>query len=182
MKDYAKTKEAMHSIGSSILLESCISHLDGNLAKLPLYLNKGLEAVWLVRAHGTVLIPLGVGADPVLATHWLWSNYSQNMSAYHITSYGVEMIDFEQAERLVSREPYMLSALLNSNEVSKAVNDVLSLGVELGVWECLSNKLDLESNPSLAAWQLFFATSGNKLMANFIGKAIRFMKIKPVGS
>ena len=57
---------------------------------------------------------------------------------------------------------------------SKQVNEVLALGCHLQVWGIFESPSSVDSIGSWAQWQQYFLTSGNHLMADFVGKAIRF--------
>ena len=176
-----KITSAMASVAESTKLpEFYKGDLDVDYKELPRYLSRGLSVIWLLRSHGTVMVPVGVGADPVYITHWLWSNHGQQVVAFHITKDGVEKIDFDTAERLISREPEQLSALLSGMEVRETVASVLDRGVELRIWGIFNN-IKADQFQNLAEWQIYFANSNHRMMANFIGKAKRLIKIKPSG-
>lgn len=175
-----KITEALASAAKSHKLpEFYKDDLDVDFNELPRYLERGLSVIWLLRSCGTVMVPVGVGADPVFITHWLWSNHGQDVVAFHVTKDGVEKIDYETAEQLISREPAQLSTLLSAKEVREAVDSVLDRGIELKIWGIFDN-VKAGQFQNLDEWQMYFANSSQRMMANFIGKAKRLIKIKPV--
>lgn len=148
--------------------------------RLPFYLDRGLSVIWLLRSYGSVMVPVGVGADPTYITHWFRSNHGQDIVAFHVTKDGVKKIDFDTAEKIIEREPAQLSSLLSAKQVRDKVGSVLETGVCLGLWGVF-NKVKADQFSSLSEWKMYFSNSHHPMMANFIGKAIRLMKIKPTG-
>jgi hypothetical protein len=134
------------------------------------------HAVWLLRDCGTVLVPLNLGIDPVYITYWLWGNHDQTVKAYllHLEIGLVEPITFDRAESLVNRPPAHIQATDSSEAIYQAVNDVLERGCRLRVWGVFNPPESVESIGGWQAWQAYFSNSGNRLMADFMGKAIRF--------
>lgn len=154
--------------------------LNVDYEKIPLYLERGLSVIWLLRTCGSVMVPVGVGADPVYITHWFRSKHGQDIVPFHVTKDGVKKIDFDTAEKLISREPTQLSALLSAKDVVDTVDSVLETGVDLGLWG-IFDKLKSDQFSNLYEWKTYFSNVNHPMMANFIGKAIRLIKIKPAG-
>lgn len=136
----------------------------------------GRKLVWVLRTCGSALVPTKVGVHPCHVTHWIWGNSGQQIVTYAIdTLTGViEKIDFEEAERMIMQPPRQLSISLGKEVITKQVNEALALGCELKIWGVFESPSSIDSIGSWAQWQRYFLTSGNLLMADFLGKAIRF--------
>ncbi|QED82113.1 hypothetical protein FTV90_25870 (plasmid) [Escherichia coli] len=136
----------------------------------------GLRLVWLLRSCGSVLVPAEVGVNPIYITHWLWSNHGQQVVPFSVdTRTGlIEKIDFEQAEKLIMQMPCNLSSLQNKEYLVDRVNRVLQRGCEMRIWGIFESPSSVESVGGWKEWQSYFSSTGNRLMADFVGKAIRF--------
>ena len=86
----------------------------------------------------------------------------------------IEKIDFEEAERMIMQPPRQLTLSLGKEAISKQVNQVLAIGCDLKVWGVFESPSNVDSIGGWAQWQQYFLASGNHLMADFVGKAIRF--------
>ncbi len=86
----------------------------------------------------------------------------------------IEKIDFEQAEKLIMQMPCNLSSLQNKEYLVDQVNRVLQRGCEMRIWGIFESPSSVESVGGWKEWQSYFSSTGNRLMADFVGKAIRF--------
>ena len=134
---------------------------------------KGKCFVWLLRTNGSTLVPIGVGADPIHITHWLFSNHGQRILAFQVDSKlgTIEKITFTQAEKLIQQLPLEISTLFSPKDTTDGIAKVLEDGLSGGVWGVFSS-------PNIGSydwekWRTYFATSGNDLMKSFMDKAIR---------
>lgn len=144
----------------------------------------GTKLIWLLRSCGTVLVPARLGVDPGYITHWLWGSHGQKIVPFIVDPQAgsVEMITFEEAEQLIMQPPCSLSSGMSSMELAEAVNGVLERGCEQRIWGVFNSPVSVSSIGSWSEWQSYFSNTGNRLMADFIGKAIRFANNKPSAS
>ncbi len=131
--------------------------------------------VWLLRTNGTVLIPCQLGVDPGYITHWLWGSHGQKVVPFliNIKTGLVEEISFEKAEHLITQPPSNLNLDLSSKYLTNKVNSVLEKGCDLRIWGVFESPKSISDIGSWTEWQAYFSTTGNRLMADYIGKAIR---------
>lgn len=136
----------------------------------------GTKLVWLLRTCGTVLVPAQLGVDPGYITHWLWGNHGQDVIPFIVdTRTGlVEKTTFEEAEKLILKQPFNLSSTLPREQLVEQVNRVLERGCELGIWGMFESPKSVSAVGGWKEWQAYFSSTGNRLMADFMGKAIRF--------
>lgn len=136
---------------------------------------KDENLIWLLRTHGTVLIPSQLGVDPGYLTHWLWGSHGQKVVPFLInTKTGlVEKISFEEAENLIMKPPSNLNLEPSRKCLTHKVNNVLEKGCDLGIWGMFESPKSISDIGSWTEWQAYFSTTGNRLMADYIGKAIR---------
>ncbi|EGR3956544.1 hypothetical protein DDN39_01120 [Vibrio cholerae] len=136
----------------------------------------GYQMLWVLRTCGSALIPLKAGVHPVHVTHWIWGNSGQQIFVFHVnTQHGtIEKVDFEEAERLIMQQPCHLSSSMKREEIISYVDRVLSNGCNLRIWGVFDSPKHSCSVGGWSQWQQYFRSSGNHLMADFIGKAIRF--------
>lgn len=138
---------------------------------------QGHQLVWLLRTCGTVLVPAKVGVDPVYITHWLWGDHGQKVVCFSIDTLTglIEKIDYEKAEQLIMQLPYNLSHLTDKEQLAQKVNDVLERGCAMGIWGIFKSPSSVEDIGGWSDWLNYFNSINNKLMANFMGKAIRIV-------
>jgi len=136
---------------------------------------KDENLIWLLRTHGTVLIPSQLGVDPGYLTHWLWGSHGQKVVPFLIdTKTGlVEKISFEEAENLIMKPPSNLSLEPSRKCLTYKVNNVLEKGCDLRIWGMFETPKSISDIGNWTEWQAYFSTTGNRLMADYIGKAIR---------
>ncbi len=72
--------------------------------------------------------------------------------------------------RFVCNLPRRYSAL----EGDKQVTQVLERGCELRIWGLFESPNSVSAVGGWKEWQAYFSSTGNRLMADFMGKAIRF--------
>ena len=153
------------------LPKSYESDLDDDLRILKAY--EGCRFIWLLRTCGSTLVPLGMGADPVYVTHWLFSNHGQKILAFLVNSdhCTVEKLSFDQAEKLIQQPPFELSTFMSHEDTIKRVSQVLQDGVAHGIWGVFGSPeigiYDWEK------WRNYFKSTGNMVMHSFMDKAIR---------
>jgi hypothetical protein len=153
------------------------SDLDTDLKNITRYKEETL--LWLLRTHGTVLIPIKLGVDPGYVTHWLWGNHGQEVIPYLIdTKTGtVEEINFDKAEKLIMQPPSILNLEISNKYLTNKVNKVLERGCELRIWGMLESPKSVSDIGGWTEWQAYFSTTGNRLMADYIGKAIKLSQL-----
>lgn len=151
--------------------------LDADFDALPKYLGQGLEVVWLLRSYGTVMVPMGVGADPGYITNWLWGDHGQQVKAFHVSNEGVRLISHEEAESLIMRAPAQLSSLDCIESIRNTVDSVLQRGTDMRIWG-IWDAVRLEQFQGLSKWHSYFAQTKNCVMAEFTAKALRLLKSK----
>ncbi len=153
------------------------SDLDEDFDKLQKF--DGHQLIWLLRTAGTVLVPTLAGVNPVYITHWISSDHGQRIESYLIDTRTstIEPITLKEAEDLITRPPYNLSTLKDKEELRKIVDAVISRGCTLGLWGVFNSPSSLNAigNGNWSDWLSYFSSSGNTLMKDFIGKAIRFL-------
>ena len=169
-------KNLMLSISSQHNLPEVFrSDLDEDFNKLQKF--DGHQLIWLLRTAGTVLIPTLVGVNPVYITHWISSDHGQRIESYLIDTRTatIEQISLTKAEELISRPPYNLSILQDKKELPKIVDAIISRGCVLGLWGVFNcpSSLNAIGNGNWSDWLSYFKSSGNTLMTDFIGGAIR---------
>jgi len=135
----------------------------------------GLKLIWLLRTDGTVLVPIQMGVNPIDISYWLWSTHGQKVIPFLIdTTTGlIEKIDFEQAEKLIMKMPCVLSVFQDKQGIINHVNDVLKKGAKLHIWGAFKPLEIANFEESWKEWQDHFFSIGNRLMFNFMEKAIR---------
>lgn len=139
----------------------------------------GHNFVWLLRTCGTVLVPIGIGVDPVFVTHWLESNHGQQIRHFYIDTNPrantiVRGITGEEAMLLARHAPKVLFGD-DPREHVWEVNAVLDRGYRLGLWGTKTPGT-AESIGNWHDWQRHFESSGNRLMIDFMRKALRTVR------
>lgn len=136
----------------------------------------GLSLVWILRSCGTVLVPTKIGVNPIYITNWLSVDHGQQIIPFYAdTRTGlIEKIDLEQAEKLIMQMPCNLSSFQKKEELVDSVNAVLERGCEMRIWGVFKSPTSVKSVGGWKEWQSYFRSTENQLMAEFIGKAIRF--------
>lgn len=137
---------------------------------------RGHKLVWVLRTCGSALVPTKVGVHPSHVTHWIWGNSGQQVLTYSVDTLTgiIEKIEFEEAERLIVQPPCQLSLSHGKEVITRKVNEVLAIGCSLRVWGVFESPSSVEAVGGWAQWRQYFLNSGNHLMADFLGKAIRF--------
>lgn len=175
MTNIEKIKAEMLSISKKTKLpEFYVEDLSKDLSLVETF--SGHKLVWVLRTCGSALVPTKVGVHPTHVTHWIWGNSGQQIMTYSVDTLSgvIEKIDFEEAERMIMQPPRQLTLSLGKEAISKQVNQVLAIGCDLKVWGVFESPSHVDSIGGWAQWQQYFLASGNHLMADFVGKAIRF--------
>lgn len=167
---------AMKSVSDSLKLPEAYRG-DLELDHQGLSLFDGCDFVWLLRTNGTVLVPINLGIDPVYITYWLWGNHGQDVVPFLVSAETgmIEKITFERAERLIMQAPCELSSMMSNQQLTKAVQTVLERGCELKIWGMFESPSSVSTIGGWSDWQSYFASSGNRMMAEFMGKALRYI-------
>lgn len=136
----------------------------------------GTKLVWILRTCGSVLVPAEIGVNPVHITHWLWGDHGQDVVPFIVdTKSGlVEKTTFEKAEKLIMKQPCNISSTMSREKLVEQVTQVLEKGCELRIWGVFESPNLVSAVGGWKEWQAYFSSTGNRLMADFIGKAIRF--------
>lgn len=171
-------QETMRDVAARLKLpENYVQDVDADVSMIGRY---PTPCVWLLRTSGSVLVPARLGVDPAYITHWLWGNHGQEVVPFivDLEHRRVEKVSFEKAEALIMELPCQISATENKQTIAKKVDHVLEQGVNLRIWGLFNPPSAVQSVGGWSNWQNYFANSGNHLMANFMGKAIRFAALK----
>lgn len=141
---------------------------------------KGAKLVWLLRTCGTVLVPARLGVDPGYVTHWLWGNHGQEIVPFIVDTQSglVEKTTFEKAEKLILEPPCHLNSAMSPEKLTSEVNAVLERGCEQRLWGIFESPNTVASIGDWNEWRSYFSSTGNQLMADFMGKAIRYLNTK----
>lgn len=172
-----RIKGAMKSVSDSLKLpEAFRSDLDVDKQELSRF--DGSNFVWLLRTSGTVLVPTRLGIDPAYITYWLWGNHGQEVVPFFVSADTgmIEKITFERAEQLIMQPPCELSSMMSNQELSEAVNSTLERGCKLKIWGMFESPSSVSTIGGWSNWQSYFANSGNRMMTDFMGKAIRYIQ------
>jgi hypothetical protein len=175
----ARLKATMENVAASVKLpEFYKTDLELDFETLEKF--SGTKLVWLLRSCGTVLVPARLGVDPCYVTHWLWGNHGQEIVPFIVdTKTGlIEKTTFEKAERLICEPPCKLSSTMSQDQLHNEVNRVLERGCELRIWGIFESPNSISAIGNWSSWQSYFSTTGNRPMADFMGKAIRLMRTK----
>jgi hypothetical protein len=174
-----RIKATMDNVAASLKLpELYRNDLESDYKSLKRF--NGTTLIWLLRTCGTILVPTKLGADPAYITHWLWGNHGQEVVPFIVdTKNGVvEKTSFEKAEKLIMEPPCILSSTSPREELTKQVNRVLDRGCRLGIWGVFDSPSSIADVGGWVEWQAYFNSTGNRLMADWIGKAIRFAHVR----
>lgn len=128
-----------------------------DLETLTRFADKGIKQfLWQLREGGSVLIPVGLGVNPVYVS--FWHNAGYPTSPYLISiddgKSSIEPISIEKMLNIVHRKPH------------GQVEDIIKRGCDLNIWG-LWNTPSFESF-SVAGWLDYFQYAGNKLMVDLI--------------
>lgn len=170
-----RIKATMENVAASLKLPELYQNdLEADLESLNRF--NGTKLVWLLRTCGTVLVPAQLGVDPGYITHWLWGNHGQDVVPFIVdTSTGlVEKTTFEKAEKLIMQPPCNISSTMSREQLTEQVTQVLERGCELRIWGLFESPNSVSAVGGWKEWQAYFSSTGNRLMADFMGKAIRF--------
>lgn len=176
-----RIKGAMKSVSDSLKLPEAYRE-DLELDHQGLTCFDGCDFVWLLRTNGTVLVPTNLGIDPAYITYWLWGNHGQKVVPFFVSAETglIEKITFERAEQLIMQPPCELSSMMSNQELSEAVHSTLERGCELKIWGQFESPGSVSAIGGWSCWQSYFASSGNRMMADFMGKAIRYIRTAKV--
>lgn len=151
------------------------SDLDLDLPILESY--EGYRMVWLLRTCGSTLVPIGIGADPVLITAWLDKGHGQVVVPFLVDTHQrtIEKVSFQLAEKLMQEPPAQLSTFLTQDCLRESVCKILQEGHDRGVWGTFQS-------PAIAvndwkAWLNYFSNAHNVVMQSFMRQAIRFSEL-----
>lgn len=145
-----------------------------SLARYAKLTNFQFEFVWLLREAGTVLFPIGLGAEAMHVLHWLDEKNGQVIEAYHLhptqkeqngeVTYELKPIGWAKAAELASKKP---KAFIKPEVL-------MDVGCQLGIWSSPFQHLtraDIGSN--VVEWRNFFRLKGNKMMVDYLEKHMR---------
>src|SRR5699024_10437127 len=98
---------------------------------------QGHNFVWLLRSCGTVLLPIGIGVNPVFIDYWLESKHGQRIMHFFLDTDQrakqiVRGITGEEASLLANQAPTMRRGV-DIQTFAEDVNDVLKRGCHLGI-------------------------------------------------
>ena len=129
--------------------------------------------IWSLRETGTVLVPVGMGVDPVYV-----SNYTYNSTFFYIDSdMSIVQIESKEALTRINQAPIALNRSMSSQELYSAVDGVLTEGCDYGIWGVFE-RAKKENFDCWSEWLTYFQNSGNKVMINFMAEALRIKNIK----
>jgi hypothetical protein len=63
---------------------------------------------------------------------------------------------------------------MSREQLTEQVTQVLERGCELRIWGLFESPNSVSAVGGWKEWQAYFSSTGNRLMADFMGKAIRF--------
>ncbi len=175
------TQQMTQASCSHKLPKAYTEDLEMDFNDLPKYLEQGIDVIWILRSYGTVMVPMGIGADPSYVTSWLWRDHGQQIKTFHISKEGVRPVSFEEAESLMMRHPAQLSTLDSIETIREAVDAVLRRGTEMRIWG-IWDAVRLEQFSGLVQWHRHFSNANNCVMADFTAKALRLIQSKRGGS
>lgn len=138
---------------------------------------KGHKLVWLLRTHGTALVPMCVGATPVHITYWLTQENSKDVRAFIIhTQRGViEEVTHKQAQDSIALAPH-ISGLSRKEDIEKRVESVINSGCEKGLWGMFDAPMSMNKIGGMQEWLTYFRDHKNQPMVDFMKKAIKYHK------
>lgn len=128
------------------------------------------EYIWILRPHGTCLIPLYRGANPVHISAW----ESVDNLFFHIAGNHVNRVNYDIAYTLISEFPFApnknssMSDLMG--EMDKVLNDPI---VQSSAFEVVHLNSTFSSWTEWARW---FSQTDNQMMFEFMTKAIAQVK------
>ncbi|MGO3452453.1 MAG: hypothetical protein ACTIM4_14360 [Marinomonas sp.] len=170
-------KSAMAELSDTLQIpEIYKSDLDMDYASLERF--KGVKKlIWLLRSCGTVLVPVGVGIDPVFVTHWLNNDHGQVVVPFVIDleTANIERISFDEAKKIITRPPLKIRATMSRDDIAQEVETLLDRGRDLRCWggnikNTFGNWLE---------WKKHFECCGNFVMSDLLNDAIRQLNSKP---
>lgn len=132
--------------------------------------NSDKEMIWILRTHGTLVVPLNSGIDPAYVTYWRYSAHGQNVVMFLLSpSEGrLEKITMAKAEELIHKLPFEVSSLKSIGSIMSQWRDLVSEAVEKGYW----NKSVLSADSPLHEWLAFFVKSNNSVMVTLLRKLL----------
>jgi len=172
-----RAKAAMLNISQSLgLPEHYPEDLNKDLESLSN--SKGGKWLWLLRTCGTVLVPLQVGVHPTYVNYWLHSNHGQKVVCFvvDLDKGLVTQTTFEEAERLIEQPPKTINSSMSQEHLANTVHSVLEEGCERQLWGIFESPASVEAFGSWQKWQSYFHSTENKVMADFMAKAVRFAR------
>lgn len=136
----------------------------------------GSQMIWLLREHGTVMVPLKMGVDPVMITGWMEKG---NTFPFLVdTSSGeVTPLSAQEAIEVVNKPPIELNREASKENLIEKVNGILEKGCENGIWG-LFQKPIFDEFETWSAWLAYFRSTNNAVMIDFMAKAIRLLSIR----
>lgn len=137
--------------------------------------------IWLLRSYGTVLVPVGVGADPTFINYWISGRpqHGQVVKPYLIDpeSGSIDPISDEKTIKLSLKAPASLAGR-DQRGVASETNRVLERGCELGLWGLFKTPRSIEEVGGWSQWLAYFRQQNNEVMAAFMTKALRLRQEK----
>ncbi|MCB5162946.1 hypothetical protein [Marinomonas algarum] len=169
-------KSAMAELSETLQIpEIYKSDLEMDYAALERF--KGAKKlVWLLRSYGTVLVPAGIGVDPVFITHWLNNDHGQVVVPFviDIETAKVEKVSFDQARKVIAQPPLKINATMSRNDIVQKVETILEKGRDLKCWGAKENTFGYWPE-----WKNHFEACGNHMMSDLMGDAIRQLNSRP---
>jgi len=128
--------------------------------------------VWLIREHGTNLLPVGMGVDPIHIEYYLkavsrravFLITTDAVSGEHITP-----ISPKAALELIYQQPAL--SLASPVEVWDQVRKVLETGIQHGWWSMFYPPKNVHEHEGIKGWLEYFTQSRNPVMQDFLRKA-----------
>lgn len=172
-----RVQTAMKSVAESLKLPK---HSQGDLAEDLESLDRfnGTNLIWLLRTNGSVLVPTHYGVDPTYVTHWLWGNHGQEVIPFIIGNGVVERCSLDAADKLIHEPPFNITLTMPPEELIAAVDSVLENGCTQRIWGVFASPESISTIGGWNDWQNYFASTGNRLMSDFLGKAIRYINLR----
>jgi hypothetical protein len=148
------------------LPKSFLPDLDTDLAIANEQSHKSM--IWILRTHGTLLVPLNSGIDPACVTYWRYSAHGQTVVMFLLSpSEGLlEKITMAKAEELIHKLPFDVSSLKSIDSTLIQWRNLVSEGLEKGYW----NESGLSVDSSLPEWLALFVRSNNPVMVALLKK------------
>jgi len=132
----------------------------------------GKPFLWLLRTHGTQILPIEIGADPCFITHWLEQD-SVVVFLVHPVDGTISKITDAKALTLAHLPPPKFKPYSTPSTIVEKVTGVLDYGLSKSVWGMFDSPQMPTSPDHWQQWVGYFKTCGNEVMALYMEEAIR---------